>query len=135
MNWENNNQLMVNDSDRTYLIIAYIAFFIGATFLPLLGSLVGIVMVYMKRQSVWGTIYYNHCCWLIRTFWVPIVCAILMLFSFGLLFWIPFIGQLYAFALMIMSFAISIWYLVRLIYGFIKLIQYQDVNATTWLLN
>lgn len=69
-----------------------------------------IILNYVKRDDVVGTIYESHFRWQIRTFWFTMLWGFLgwiLLFAFGLgiLVWI----------------AATIWYIYRIVIGWVRL--------------
>jgi uncharacterized membrane protein len=78
-------------------------FFVGLTWI------VAIVMNYVKREDVAGTLLESHFTWQIRTFWFGllwgVVGAILMLILIGWLVWI----------------AAGIWIIYRIVKGWLNL--------------
>jgi uncharacterized membrane protein len=84
-------------------LIIYILY--GLSFFAGVTSLVGIIMNYLKRDEVVGTIYESHFTWQIRTFWWAI-----LWFVIGLITMIVGIGFL-------VWFAAFVWWLYRMIKG------------------
>ncbi|QLB13882.1 hypothetical protein A6A11_01770 [Bisgaardia hudsonensis] len=101
------------------MIVTYILFAIGI-FTGGFITIIGLVLAYIKRKDVVGTIYHDHLTYLIRTFWISVIGSIL---SFILLFIL--IGYL-GFILL------SLWYIFRIVYGLIQLLNKQPVTATGW---
>ncbi|MFD0966229.1 DUF4870 family protein [Seminibacterium arietis] len=104
---------------KNYMFITYGTFAISL-FLPFI-AIVGVILAYMKREEVANTIYANHLNYLIRTFWGSIIGGII-----GFILSIILVGY-------VVLFIVSIWYIFRIIYGFIKLTNYQSVSPTSWL--
>lgn len=76
----------------------------------------------MKRQEFLGTVYYSHFNYLIRSFWGGVIGLVV-----GMLLGIVGIG-------FIILFIVGIWYLVRVIYAFIKVLDNKAVNDQSWLI-
>ena len=102
------------ESLKQLTMIIYVLYaaslFVGIT------GIVAIVMNYVKRDDVRGTIYESHFTWQIRTFWwglgwSAIGFVLLFAFGLGLLVW----------------FVAGIWALYRVIKGFLKLNDNQPV--------
>ena len=57
-----------DDSQRKIMYISYGLFGLGIIFggLP---AIAGVILAYIKREDMQGTAYYDHMCFLIRTFW------------------------------------------------------------------
>lgn len=106
------------EKDKNYMLITYLTF-AGGIFIPLL-PIVGVVLAYIKRSEVQGTVYHAHLTYLIRTFWGFVAGIIL-----GSILLLIIIGKL-------LLIAIWIWFLFRIIYGFIKLLDKQTVTTTGW---
>ncbi len=118
--------------NRAYMITMYLCFFLGLTLMPGLATIVGLVMAYAKRKAVWGTFYFDHCRWLIRTFWISFILGLLTYCVTFFVAFIPFFGVFLLPVFYIIIVLIPLWYLVRLIYGFIKLLDNQKVNPLTY---
>ncbi|MDG6897070.1 hypothetical protein A6A19_03400 [Actinobacillus delphinicola] len=129
---EHNQQIMQNN--RMWMIAMYICFIGGMTILPGIAAIAGLIIAYVKRDDVRDTIYYSHCNWLIKTFWYPFFIAICAFIVVAIGMVIPYVGIILAICAYLVLFVISIWYIVRVIYGFIKLLNDQSVNADSWLL-
>ncbi|MDD0823387.1 hypothetical protein PTQ27_02735 [Mannheimia sp. AT1] len=115
---ENQIELQKN---KQLLYVAYICYVLS-TFLGGIPSLIGLIIVYLKRNEFQGTIYYDHCTFLIRTFWIAFIVGIIGLLT-------SFLGI----GLIIIAIA-SIWFLVRSVAGGLKLHSDRAINPTTWLL-
>ena len=101
---------VTDESARGTAIIAYILFLIGwPTFH--LATIVGLILAYVKRGEVRGTIWETHFDNIINTFWTTLVLGIVC----GLLCFV-FIG----FPLL---FALAIWFLYRTIKGLIRALE------------
>ncbi len=106
------------EKDKNYMLVTYLAF-AGGIFIPLL-PIVGVILAYIKRNDVRGSVYYDHLTYLIRTFW-GFVAGVLL----GSILLVIAIGKL-------ILLAVWIWFLFRIIYGFIKLLDRQTVTTTGW---
>jgi len=106
--------VLLPESEDTYArnltIIIYVlyalALFTGLT------AVVAIVMNYVKKDDMHGTLYESHFRWQIRTFWCALLLALLSLpfiFLFGL-------GYVFLFV-------ISVWYVYRIIKGILRLME------------
>ncbi|MBW7835873.1 MAG: hypothetical protein H3C28_04485 [Sphingomonadales bacterium] len=103
------------------LLVAYIAYLIGLISGGL-GSLVGVVIAYLKRDDEVGTWRESHYIWLIRTFWIGLFYA-----AIGFLTLIILIGK-------IILFATVVWFIVRLIKGWVAYGKEMPIdNAESWL--
>jgi len=78
-------------------------------------SIVPVVMNYMKRGDSQGTIAYSHHSWMIRSFWWYVVWValgwVIMIFSFGLLFFVAWAVWGVAW----------LWKIYRVFIGFVEL--------------
>ena len=81
----------------------------------------GMILAYIRRDELIHTYYHDHINYLIRTFWGVVIGMLIG----GLLTFI-FIGVL-------IIWAAGIWYIFRVVYGFIKLMDNQSVTPTGWL--
>ncbi|GAB3433662.1 hypothetical protein NX773_16005 [Massilia solisilvae] len=87
----------------------------GISFIFSLGmlSFLPLIVNYLKRPETAGTLVYSHHTWMIRSFWIYILCmalAVILAFTF---FGIPLAGLL--------AVGAWIWKAYRLIRGFIDL--------------
>lgn len=127
-------QMQIQKNNRMWMIVMYLCFIGGITILPFVATLAGVIIAYVKRDDVKDTVYYAHCNWLIKTFWYPFIIMILALIVVALGMVIPYVGFILAICAYLVLFVISIWYIVRVIYGFIKLLNDQSVNPDSWFL-
>ncbi len=97
-----NNRSLKNLTTVIYALYA-------ASFLVGITSIAAIVMNYVKKQDVAGTIFESHFRWQIRTFWFGLLWAVL-----GLLAMLVVIGW---FVLL----ADSIWIIYRIVKGWLYL--------------
>ena len=107
-------------NQRTIMIVVYVLFGLGVIFggLP---AIAGVILAYIKRQDMLpNSLYHNHLTFLIRTFWGSVAGTVIG-------FILSFIG-----IGMLVLFAVGIWYLFRVIYGFVKLMDEKSVTTTGW---
>jgi len=95
-------------SMKTYSMIVYGLYTLGL-FLGGLPTVIGLVMAYVKRGDFNGTIYREHMDMLIRTFWYALLFTILGTITTWL-----YIG-------FVILFGVAVWYIYRLIRGFVRL--------------
>ena len=79
-------------------------------------ALIGLVINYVKREDVVGTVYQSHFDWQIRTFWWGLLWGVLgfiLIFAFGL-------G-------VIVLFVAWVWAVYRVVKGWLKLIEGKPV--------
>jgi len=81
----------------------------AASFLAGITAIVAVIINYVKRQDVAGTIFESHFRWQIRTFWFGLLWALL-----GVLTWLVLIGW---FVLI----ADGIWIIYRIVKGWLYL--------------
>jgi uncharacterized membrane protein len=91
---------------RAITTTLYALFVIGG-----LTAIAGIILNHLRKDSVKGTLYESHFRWQMRTFWY----ALLWMFLSGFLILIA-IGY-------VLIFAVFIWYLVRMIKGWLCLVE------------
>lgn len=126
--------------NRVYMIMTYAFFLLGIAGLSF-GTLVGVIMAYMKRRQVVNTLYESHLTYLIRTFWLSLLALVLFGLYFGffmLPFWAINAMDFYfnPFGFFSLQWGMGIiavvlfplWYIGRLLYGFIRLLHRQGVN-------
>lgn len=97
--------MMDNDRIRQTGLIAYILYGAAAVFPPT--AIAGVIYAHYKREEVAGSYIESHMTWLIRTFWLTVV--------FGL------IGYVLALVLIgfVILFAVGVWYIFRVVKGFV----------------
>jgi len=81
-----------------------------------LPAIVAIVINYIKRDDVRGTVYESHFDWQIRTFWWGLIwtlVGIVLIFAFGL-------------GLIVLGVA-YVWLIYRIVKGFLKLTESKPV--------
>ena len=104
-----------------YTLITYIVFFVSAVVSGGLLSIVGVVMAYIKREEMRGTIYYEHMQFLIRTFWITLIASII-----GAILSLVVIGLL-------VLLLVVVWHIYRLVLGMVRLYEHRTVNPYAWL--
>lgn len=102
----------LDEGARGTAIIAYILYLIGWP-TGHLSTIVALILAYIKRGEVRGTIWESHFDNIINTFWVTLVAGIV----FGIM-------SLFAFGIPLL-FALAIWFLYRTIKGLIRAIDYK----------
>ncbi|QEY26303.1 DUF4870 family protein [Neisseria zalophi] len=113
-----NNQ-PATDKLRTQAIIVYALY--AASMLAGVTVIAGVIMAYIKRDEMQGTLYYDHMQYLIKTFWWSLIGFIISYITF-----IIFIGIL-------IFFMVGIWFIYRVVAGFIKLYDNKPVSPDGWL--
>lgn len=108
-----------NDSLRTYSIIIYALY--ALSLVNGITALVGVIMAYVKRDEMADTVYQSHAQYLIKTFWYTLLGMFI-----GWLTLFIFIG----FAVIL---AASVWFIYRVVVGFMKLLDNQPVSPDGWL--
>jgi uncharacterized membrane protein len=102
---------------RQLTVIVYVlqavSFFVGLTLIA------GVVVNYVKREDVAGTLYESHFRWQMRTFWFSLLWG-----AIGLLLAIVVIG----FAILA---ADAIWLIYRIVKGWIRLSEGKPMYAAT----
>ena len=94
-------------------VLQAVSFFVGLTLIA------GVVVNYVKREDVAGTLYESHFRWQIRTFWFSLLWG-----AIGLLLAIVVIG----FAILA---ADAIWLIYRIVKGWIRLSEGKPMYAPT----
>ncbi len=117
----NQSQMPVHvpdNSARNFTWITYAMYALGL--FTGLAAVVGVIMAYAKRGEFTNTIYYDHMQYLIRTFWISLIGALL-----GILLMIILIGW-------IVLIAVTVWYIYRIVMGAIRLNDGKGVSTTSW---
>lgn len=103
------------DPLRQITLIVYIlqaaSFFVGITYVA------AVVVNYVKREDVVGTLYESHFRWQIRTFWFSLLWGVL-----GVILSIVLIG----FAILV---ADAVWLIYRIVKGWLRLSEGKPMYA------
>ncbi|WP_245608516.1 DUF4870 family protein [Stenoxybacter acetivorans] len=105
---------------KIFTIIAYAMFALGL--FTAITPFVGVIIAYVKRDEMRGTIYHDHMQFLIRTFWVALAGALI-----GGILCLILIGFL-------VLAAVFVWYVFRLIMGIMNLLDDKSITPTGWLI-
>ncbi|MEI9931527.1 MAG: hypothetical protein WDM89_13570 [Rhizomicrobium sp.] len=97
---------------RLLAIIGYGLFLVGLPFLHM-PTVAGVILAYIKRDDVRGTIWESHFDNMISTFWIALVVGIAAIPLCFILIGIP------------IEIGIFIWFLYRTIKGLIRAIEYK----------
>lgn len=118
-----NNQ----DSKKTLTLVLYVLY-IAAIITAGILAVIALIINYVKRSDMEGTIFASHFTWQIRTFWWYLFWNIIAFIPFGFLFFtennpdlftgVALITSLFCFAVIIISW---IWIVYRAIRGLIYL--------------
>lgn len=81
-------------------------------------ALVGLIINYIKRDDVAGTVYQSHFDWQIRTFWWGLLWAVI-----GVVLAIVFVG----FAILFVAW---VWAIYRVVKGWLKLTEGKPVQPS-----
>ncbi|UOO82884.1 hypothetical protein LVJ83_05330 [Uruburuella testudinis] len=104
---------------RTYAMVVYALYL--ASLVVGITLLVGVIMAYVKRGDMRHTLYYNHMQYLIKTFWY----SVLGFFIGGITLALAVGGLILV--------VVSIWFIYRVVAGFIKLYDGKSVSPEGWL--
>ncbi len=103
-----------NDSDRVLAIVAYALFLAGWPSLHL-ATIGGVIIAYVQRNDVRGTIWESHYEAMINTFWTSLVAGIA-----GVVMCMTIVGLVVGIPLLI---GLVVWFLYRTIRGLIHAIE------------
>lgn len=105
-------------SAKNFVLAAYILYGLGLVlqFAPL----VGLIVAYVKRGEMGNSIYRSHADYLIKTFWGALGGYVLGFLTI----WLG-IG-------LVLMFAVTIWYIYRLVVGFIRFNDGKAVSTDGW---
>jgi uncharacterized membrane protein len=115
----NANDAASLDSARTLTFVIYVLY--AAGFLTGgLTSIAGLIIAYVKRDSVAGTYLASHFTWAIRTFWLSLglgVLAVLLMF-FGIGF--------------LLMMALGVWVIYRIVVGALAVNDRKAIAEGKW---
>ena len=104
---------------RTLTHVAYalyaLAFVTGIT------AVAGFILALLKRDACRGTLYASHMTWLIRTFLIGLIALVAVGLATLLLGWIPLLGFLFLIAGGLAGAVIVVWYIYRIVKGWLAL--------------
>lgn len=107
------------DNRRTYMMVIYGLYALAAV--TVISSLIGVIAAYAVRNDMQGTSYEPHIRYLIRTFWLSaagyLIGGLTMALGVGLL----------------LLFVVSVWFIYRVVVGFIKFYDGKPVVPDGWL--
>jgi uncharacterized membrane protein len=84
-------------------------------------GLVGVILAYVKRNDLRGTIWESHLDFAIRTFWIGVLGVFV-----GIVLTLVLIGVL-------ILWAVGLWVLVRVVYGLVQAAGDKPIaNPQTW---
>ncbi len=106
------------DSQRNYMYVTYGLYALGL--LVGISPLVGVILAYVKRDDMRGTIFHDHMRYLIRTFWGTLLGTLL-----GVLLLVVLVGYL------VLALA-GVWYIFRVVVGIIRMLDNRPVTPTGW---
>lgn len=107
-----------SDNSRTVAMVVY-GLYIGSLVVGIT-LLVGVIVAYVKRGDMRGTMYYDHMQYLIKTFWYSLLGFIIGGLTLALA-----VGG-------IILIAVSVWFIYRVVAGFIKLYDGKPVSPDGW---
>jgi uncharacterized membrane protein len=112
----NPSPAQAQDPLRTITLIVYAlkaaGFVVGLTFI------VAVVINYVKREDVAGTLYESHFRWQIRTFWFGLLwCALGAILMFIVVGWF-------------VLFANMVWLIYRIVKGWLRLLENKPMYVT-----
>lgn len=82
-----------------------------------LGAIAAVILCYVKRGDMAGTVYVSHIDWVLRTFWWSLLWGVISaIFTLILIGWIGL-------------FATLIWVLYRLVKGWLTLAEGRSING------
>lgn len=87
----------------------------AASFVLGITSIVAIILNYIKRDSVAGTVYASHFSWQIRTFWIGLAGMVLAVVTLFIVIGWP------------VAIATIVWVVYRLVMGAVRLMDDQPI--------
>ncbi len=107
-------QVRDQDSNRILAIVAYVLFLVGWPTLHL-ATIGGVILAYVQRNEVRGTIWESHYEAIIATFWISLLAGVA-----GVLACVTIVGLIVGVPLLI---GLVIWFLYRSIRGLVHAIE------------
>lgn len=116
MSEQGSSSASAESNNRATLMLTYIAYVIGI--FTGVGSIVGIIIAYLKKDDVRGSWMESHYAWLITTFWYTLIGGIIGFLLSFVIIGIPIL------------FAVGIWYIYRCIKGFLAFQESKALPST-----
>lgn len=107
----------VGEKDLALLKITYFLFALNIVFG--LTAIAGVIIAHIKIKEVRGTVLESHYQWLIRTFWIGLAMSIVAM---------ALMGVIVGIGLML---AVVVWYIFRLVKGFLRINDGKPVLTPT----
>lgn len=104
---------------KSFANVVYVVYIVGLFTVGLV-TIAGLIMAYIKRGNAAGTWVESHYSWLIRTFWWSLLFTIIGILLLNVMIGIPIL------------FLTGLWYVYRLVKGFIYLNDLRAVDASAW---
>jgi len=99
-------ELQSDRKARELTLIVYVLQF--ASLIAGVTALIGVIVNYLKRDEMAGSLYESHCTWQIRTFWGTVIGAVVG----GMTFW---------FLLGYLVWGVTyVWFIYRVVRGFLN---------------
>ena len=121
-------------SQKTLTVVLY-AMYIAAIFSAGIFAVIALIINYVKRDDVKGTIFESHFTWQIQTVWKYLIWNFVGILPFSLLFLVQnndqlfggvaFLGSVFLVIVVIISW---LWLIYRAIKGLIKLNENKPIN-------
>lgn len=105
-------------AQRKYTWVVYALY--AAAAITGITMLIGVIIAYVKRNEVAGTIDYEHMQYLIRTFWLTLLWSVV-----GTILAILLVGY-------VILLLVAVWAAYRVIMGAMRLMDNQPVNPYGW---
>ncbi|TBW35227.1 hypothetical protein EYW49_16460 [Siculibacillus lacustris] len=102
-------------SPKTWAIVVWALYLGGAVTVGIAG-IVGLIVAYLKRGDVAGTVYASHITSAIRTFWISLIAGI-----------IGFVLSFVGIGLLVLI-AVGIWSLFRAVRGLLKALDAKPID-------
>lgn len=114
MNYTPNPVSSPEENHRTIVLVAYVLGAVGifTAFVPVL---IALIICYVKRGESSGTIYYSHYDWLISTFWIGMLWAVI-----AFLTWVFIVG-------IVIYCVLGVWLLYRFVKGLLRFSERKAV--------
>ncbi len=107
------------DTARTLAFVLYGLF--AAGFISSgVTTLAGLLIAYLKRDTLSGTVYRSHADWLIRTFWLSLAVSLV-----GLLLTLVGVGVL-------VLLGVAVWVIYRLVVGALAVNERKPIAEGQW---
>ena len=103
--------------EKRYISYVYVIYLFALGIFGLVPAIGGVIMAYVKRNEIRGTIYFDHIQFLLKTFWITLIFGIIGSCTLFLLIGFLIIPLTWG------------WYVFRVVSGFLRLRENRAITS------